>query len=287
MTAINGKTALITGAAGGIGLGIAQALAREGAHVVLADIDVPEAEKQAAALRAQGAKAIALRLDVTDQAAWASAKTEIEGAFGPVRILCNNAGVFTGAGPLETIDLKLWHWMFSVNLDSHLYAIQTFLPEMRASGEAAHIVNTVSMAGVFAAAFGGAYSASKFAALGLAETLRQEVKGSKIRVSVVCPGFVSTRLAYTSLVQKPGGHKDSDDAATEAFDAALQLGMTPEKIGNRTAQGIKANEFYIFTHGSYRPVVAEIARQQLDAFSRPADPNHHEEVAHLVAALQD
>ncbi len=265
---IRDKTALITGSAGGIGLGIAKALAREGARVVIADIDAAEAEKAAAGLRAGGAQALALSFDVADPAAWPQAKARVEQAFGPVRILCNNAGVFTAGGPVEAIDPQTWRWLFGINLDAHLHALRTFVPEMRASGEAAHIVNTVSMAGLLATAQAGAYTASKFAALALAQCLRAELEGSRIGISVLCPGYVATRLVATSRQHMPGDAPDEAEVA--AFAAALAKGSPPDEVGGSVVGAIKSGAFYIFTHPEFRGVVEEIQREQMAAFDRAA-----------------
>jgi NAD(P)-dependent dehydrogenase (short-subunit alcohol dehydrogenase family) len=147
-------------------------------------------------------------IDAADPAAWARAKEQVEQAFGPVRILCNNAGVFAAGGPVENIDPQTWRWLFGINLDAHLHVLRTFLPEMRAGGEEAHIVNTVSMAGLLATAHTAAYSASKFAALALAQSLRSELESSRTGICVLCPGYVSTRLlAAASARFQPRCHQ--------------------------------------------------------------------------------
>lgn len=284
MIELKGKTAFITGAAGGIGLGIAQALTREGAAVVLADIDGVEVEKAAATLRDQGAKALALHFDATDPAAWEDAKAQAERTFGPVRILCSNTGAFGASGPVESIEPKLWRWLFAINTDAHLHAARTFLPELKASGDEAHIVNTISMAGIFAAPMAGAYNATKFAALGLSMTLRNELIGTKIGVSVLCPGYVATRLAKTSLLNQPR-EQPADAAATEAFASALRQGMPPGRIGPRVVEAIKANEFYIFPHQSYRPVVEAVHRRQLASFNHQADPVDQDDISALLSII--
>lgn len=284
MIELKEKTAFVTGAASGIGLGIAHALAREGVRVVLADLDGKEAENAAAALRNRGTKAIALSFDASDPVAWADAKERAERTLGPVRILCSNAGAFGATGPVESIDTQLWRWLFSVNTDSHLYAAQTFLPEMKASGEEAHIVNTVSMAGIFAAPQAGAYNASKFAALGISMTMRHELANTKVGVSVLCPGYVATRLARTSLSHQP--LRADDTAAAEAFDAILQQGMPPEIVGQCAVNAIKANEFFVFTHQSYRPLVDALTRRQLASFGRPAEPSDNDDISSLLTLVE-
>jgi NAD(P)-dependent dehydrogenase (short-subunit alcohol dehydrogenase family) len=277
MQEFKNKVVFITGAAGGIGLGMAKAFAAAGALIALIDLDKQKAFESAELLRRTGAVVLPLSFDVTDMAAWPQAKAEVERALGPVSILCNNAGVFRPDGLVEDIDMALWHWMFRVNLDAHIYGVKTFLPDMKARGEPGHIVNTASMAGLFAAPGAVSYTASKFAAIALAHSLRDELRGTKIGISVLCPGYVATRLAETSQQHQPAESKTD----MEAFAAALREGMDPDKIGEHVVEAVKANEFYILTHPEYRPVLEAIVNEQLGAFGPSADPGHHEDVSAL------
>ncbi len=147
MTDVAGKTAFVTGGASGLGLATARALADRGARLVLADIDGAGAEAAAESLRAAGAEAMGLQLDVTDEASWADAGAAAQ-AFGPVRILFSNAGVGGGSGPVEDYDTDVWRWNYAVNAHAHLYACRTFLGAMKASGEASHLIITSSMVAI-------------------------------------------------------------------------------------------------------------------------------------------
>jgi NAD(P)-dependent dehydrogenase (short-subunit alcohol dehydrogenase family) len=277
MQEFENKVAFITGAAGGIGLGMAKAFARAGAMIALVDIDEQKALESAEMLRGNGAVVLPLRFDVTDAAAWPDAKAQVERDLGPVSILCNNAGVFRPDGLVEDIDMALWRWMFSVNLDAQIHGVKTFLPGMKARGEPGHIINTASMAGLFAAPGAVSYTASKFAAVALAHSLRDELRDTKIGVSVLCPGYVATRLAETSQQHQPAAGK-TDMAA---FAAALREGMNPDKIGEYVVAAVRAGAFYILTHPEYLPVLAGIVNEQLAAFGSSADPDHHEDVSAL------
>lgn len=281
MEAIRGAVALVTGAANGIGLAIAEALADEGAAVMLTDIDGDGAEARAAALRARGVQAEAMALDVTDPAAWEAVRDGVTSRLGPVRILVNNAGVFAGAGPVERIDPAVWRWMFAVNVDAHLHALRSILPGMKAAALPCHIVNTVSLAGLVAIPGTGIYNASKFAALGLAETLRFELQGTQIGITVLCPGMVATELAKTSHTHRPAGTRE-DEAARDAMATALSRGMPAAAIGRRVVQAIKADEFYVITHRDYKPVLQRIGNNRAAACDRPADAAYRENMDMLT-----
>ena len=180
MTDVAGKTAFITGGASGLGLATAKALAAKGAAVILADIDGAGAEQAADDLRREGADALGLQLDVTSEDSWAAAGERAR-EFGPVRILFSNAGVGGGSGPFEQYDTDVWRWNYAVNAHAHLYACRTFLGDMKASGEPSHLVITSSMVAIVPPPISVAYISSKYATLGVAMALRNELAEADIR----------------------------------------------------------------------------------------------------------
>ena len=199
MEQLEGKVAVITGGGSGIGQGMAQACADVGMRVVIADIEEDAAERVANELRERGAEAIAVRTDVTDRAALDELADAAYEAFGAVHLLCNNAGVIS-VGEIASTTPEDWQWLFGVNVFGVVHGIQAFVPRMReqiaASGGEAHIVNTGSMSSISAtrAVQVGVYCATKHAVLGLSETLRNELEGDGIGVSILCPGGVATQL---------------------------------------------------------------------------------------------
>lgn len=254
MERIKGRTAFITGAASGIGLAIAQALAEQGARIVLADID---GDRLARLVERLGDNAMAVRLDVVDRQAWADAKQAVEVRFGPVDILVNNAGIGPDGRALADMDPASFDRLVAIKLTGTFNGIHCFAAGMRDRGDG-HIVNTASMAGLITSARLGAYTASKFAVVGLSEVLRAEMADHGVGVSVLCPGLIATRLGETT--EKAGSERIAlrNSQAAEGLDAAL--------VGPMVVAGIRANRAHIVTHGDYRSHVAARMARVLSAF---------------------
>lgn len=285
MTQIHDKTAFVTGGASGLGLAMATALAKEGARVILADCDRAGAERAAAALRNAGVDAIGLELDVTDEAAWARAGEEAR-AFGPVRLLVSNAGVGGGAGSFETYDTEVWRWNYAVNAHAHLYACRTFLGEMKASGEASHLVITSSMVAIVPPPISVAYISSKYATLGIAMALRNELGPSCVGVSVLMPGMSATRIVETTRDLRPVEQETDDAAATShAMQGVLAGGMSPDKVGARVVEAIERDDYWIFTHPEWKSMAELVTRDMLSSFGPSADPSYRgDDIDGLIAA---
>ena len=193
-----GESAFVTGAASGIGLGIARALVAAGAKVAVVDRDGERLIDVVQELNAKGGDgtAIAIQMDVGDPDRWESAADEAEAAIGPISILVSNAGV-SGGTKLENTTVDVWRWILNVNLESQFFGIHTFVPRFRSRGGRAHVMMTNSMAGLAPMSDCGAYAASKWGGLGMSLVLREELRGSDIGVSVLFPGSVATRLVTT------------------------------------------------------------------------------------------
>lgn len=263
-----GKIALVTGAAHGIGLGICRALARQGASVAMADIAADALEQARAGLAACGAEVAAIPLNVSDVAAVERAAAEIEARFGKLHILVNNAGVAAPPKPVSTITLDEWAWLIGVNLYGVIHGIRAFLPMIRRHGEGGHIVNTASIAGfqVRPGRGTGGYAATKFAVVALSELLSQELAGSGIGVSVLCPAAVNTTI-YQSARRRPqrfGG--PFEPPAKGPNQISLEAGLPPDAVGERVAQAIRDEELFIFTHEEPRAWLEERHRRVLAAF---------------------
>jgi len=246
------KAAFVTGAGNGIGRGIANGLAREGVAVALADIDDEAAAKARDEIEAAGGRAIALACDVTDEAAMSHAADVASDALGPIQLLVNNAGAFA-ASPLEQTQRRDWEWLLEVNVLGVVNGLHTFLPRMRAHGQPAHIVNTASVSGHIPALNLSIYTASKFAVVGLSEVLRLELAETPIGVSVLCPGIVKTELLDTSRRHRAERHGGSDAGTGIEMGAVVDRGTDPALIGDQVVAGLKADDFYIFTHPGVRP----------------------------------
>jgi len=285
MTDVAGKTAFVTGGASGLGLATARALADRGARLVLADIDGAGAEAAAESLRAAGAEAMGLRLDVTDEASWADAGAAAQ-AFGPVRILFSNAGVGGGSGPFEDYDTDVWRWNYAVNAHAHLYACRTFLGAMKASDEASHFVITSSMVAIVPPPISVAYISSKYATLGIAMALRNELAGTCVDISVLMPGMSATRIVETTRDLRPAQVEVGRAAATsQAMQGVLAGGMDPAKIGARVVRAIEHGDYWIFTHPEWKAMAELVTRDMLTAFGESADPDYKgDDIDGLIAA---
>lgn len=258
ITDFRGKTAFVTGGAGGIGLSMARAFGRAGMNVVLADIDEKAAKASAERLVSEQIKAIPVRCDVTERAGVRAAALEALAAFGKIHVVCNNAGVATG-GPIGTVPEKDWDWIIDVNLKGVVYGVETFVPLIRSHGEGGHIVNTASMAGMVSPPGMEPYCATKFAVVAITEGWAAQLAPEGIGLSVLCPGFVRTRIHESGRVRqdKYGGVGEVDapgNGPSEAAQAVLS-GIDPDVVGQRVLEAIKAGDIYIFTHPNMRQFV--------------------------------
>jgi len=285
MKDIKGATAFITGGGSGIGLATARALAARGARLILADIDGPGVEAAAADLRQGGAEVIGIQLNVAEEEQWARA-AEAATAFGEVRILFSNAGVGGGSGKFETYDTDVWRWAYAVNAHAHLYACRTFLGAMKAMGKPCHLAITSSMVGIVPPPISVAYISSKFATLGIAMGLRNELADTDVGISVLCPGMSATNIVATTQKLRPGAGEQGAAAATAgAMSNVLAAGMSPAKIGQRVVRAIERDEFYIFTHPEWKRLAEPQIAEMLAAFGESADPDYAgDDIESLVAA---
>jgi NAD(P)-dependent dehydrogenase (short-subunit alcohol dehydrogenase family) len=258
MRELAGKTAFVTGGASGIGLALGRAFAEAGMKVMLADI---EAEPLAAAVKSLhnvGPDVRGIRCDVTDPASVEDAAKASYQAFGNVHVVCNNAGV-AGSGGIDNISLESWRWVLDVNLIGVLHGIRSFLPHIRAHGEGGHFVNTASMAGMTGGLGFSAYTASKFAVVGMSEGLAMQLKPHGIGVSVLCPGYVRTRIGQSgrNRPKRYGPALAPDPASPAAALVAqiaerLQAGLDPAAVAASVLAAIRADQLYIFTHPEMR-----------------------------------
>jgi NAD(P)-dependent dehydrogenase (short-subunit alcohol dehydrogenase family) len=264
MEHVRGKTAFITGGARGIGLGIARAFAGAGLNLGLADID-----EHSLALAKRELSSLTLvetfLLDVRDRTAYSRVADEMESRLGLISILCNNAGV-GGEPHVSRLTFADWDWIMGVNLNGVMNGIQTFLPRMLERGEEAHIVNTGSGAGLAATPSGLSYTTSKFAVIGLSEFLRPVLEPSRIGVSVLCPGPVSTNLILNSRASQPSQSWTPEETMTWETIAALQAaGMNPDVVGEMVLAAIKTNQLYIHTDRIMAEMIAARTKALLDA----------------------
>ena len=260
MTKFTGKTAVISGGAEGIGLSIAKALGEQKMNIVLTDIDAANLQKAAAELETSGIPVLAAVLDVADEAQWQSVSEQAIERFGKIHMVVNNAGVGGGSGPIESQEKQAWQWAIDVNLMGVVYGAKVMLPLIKEHNEGGWIVNVASMAGMGGLPYGGAYNATKAAVVALSESWAEELKSKGIRVSVLCPAFVQTRI-YDSERNRPAQYKsetatqDEDNNFSKISEQMVKNGIDVSIVGKRVVEALIDGEMYIFTHPNYRPVV--------------------------------
>lgn len=274
MDQFEGRVAVITGAASGIGKGIARTAAREGMRVVLADVETRALEAAAAEVVELGAEVLAVPTDVTDPDAVEALAAAAYDRFGAVHLLCNNAGVFQ-AGVIWERTRADWEWVMGVNFWGVLHGIQAFVPKMLAGGEPGHVVNTSSVAGITTVAYSGPYVVSKFACAALTECLAHDFRaqGSEIGVSCLVPGAVATGIARSgrnrSAVSGAGEPPSEAQAPDHAFveqalaDMIAEKGREPDEAGEIVFAGIRAGHFWITTMDDLDPLLRERSEAML------------------------
>jgi NAD(P)-dependent dehydrogenase (short-subunit alcohol dehydrogenase family) len=267
--ALEGRVAVVTGAAAGIGAGMARAFTEERMRVVLADVEEAPAAALARELRAAGGEALAVRADVTRPDDLEALAERTLAAFGAVHLLCNNAGVCQG-GPLWEMTPGDWRWLLGVNLEGVVNGCRAFVPRLLAQGGAAHIVNTASIGGFVSGGLLGMYSATKYAVVGYTESLAQELEPRGIGVSVLCPGWTNTRLG--DAARNRPAELGSAPAKLDVIVPGMASGMDPLQVGRHVVRGVRENALYIFTHPEFRPLLEQRFERVLAALERSAEP---------------
>lgn len=284
MQDVKGKTAFVTGGASGIGLGMVKAFLGAGMNVVIADVN----DKALDDARALGPNALPLKMNVTDPAAWESAAGNAEAAFGPVDLLCNNAGVVQGRGggaegaTILDVSNEMWKFVTSINLDGVFYGVKTFAARMIARKQGGHIVNTASIAGLLATPGLGAYIASKFGVVGLSEALRAELAPHRIGVSILCPGSVASNLNANTDAIRAAMIGAAGAPSQAALGSASSKHMEPDAVGEFVLRAVRANDFYILTHPGYRDLLERRFATIRSALGEPAQAGYVDEPANLT-----
>jgi NAD(P)-dependent dehydrogenase (short-subunit alcohol dehydrogenase family) len=260
-----GKVAVVTGGASGIGFGMALNFARAGAKVVIADVEIEAAHASAERLREGGAEVLAIATDVTNPASLEVLAERTFADLGAAHVICNNAGVCVESSIAEGSDAD-WRWMLDVNLEGIRNGVRAFVPRLRRQGQGGHIVNTASLSGLLPAGFLGIYTTTKFAVVGLTESLRQELAPEGIGVSLLLPAAAKTNLG-SSQRNRPE-RLGSNSAAMQSLAATLEAGQDPIEIGELVVAGILANEPYIFPDGSLVEVLRAQLTGMVDAMER-------------------
>jgi len=263
MKDLNGRVAVVTGAASGIGKATATRLAEEGMKVVLSDIEEAALEKAVRELKDRNFEVIGVPTDVSRNEAIEALAEETMSTFGAVNVVHNNAGVVV-SGPIEELSLSDWEWVLGVDLWSVIYGVRTFLPLIKETGDG-HIVNTASTAGLQASGSIAPYNVAKFGVVALTETLRVELDEANcgVSASVLCPGAINTQIVMSKRNRDPESAKDHKSSVQEeAFEknaGALlaQQGKDPSEVAGMIVNAILKDEFWILTHEDWKTVLQE------------------------------
>jgi NAD(P)-dependent dehydrogenase (short-subunit alcohol dehydrogenase family) len=288
MKNVEGKVAVVTGAASGIGRGMAEAFVAAGMKVVLSDIERSALDETTRALREAGADVHPVLTDVSIQEQVDALAQEALRAYGAVHVLCNNAGVGTREGDEQgpgswRMSLADWTWVVGVNLMGVVHGIRSFLPIMIEQDAEAHVVNTASLAGLVSGGSGTSYTATKFAVVGLSENLYLELqtRNLKPKVSVLCPGLVDTnvlnaprnRPARFGTPATPRSPTAAEQMMRDWFAEQLKKGLPPRTVGERVLEAIREERFYVLTHPEHNALIDQRVKNLLsDRSPQPFPP---------------
>lgn len=286
MTQVSGKVAFITGGGSGVGLGQAKVFAEAGCRIAIADIRQDHLDEAMGYFAAVDAEVMPVHLDITDREAYAKAADAVEARLGPVQLLFNTAGVSI-FGPLQKATVEDWQWQLDVNLWGVINGLQTFLPRMLARGDEGHIVNTASMSAFIALPGTGIYCATKMALRGLTECLHMDLKDTRVRVSLLCPGAVNTNI-HESVLSRPKhlaktGYYGADPEVFARLKKIIEVGMAPERLAGYVLDGVQNDELYILPYPEFRETLEEIHARVMASLALPEDdPEYEKRVAHGV-----
>jgi NAD(P)-dependent dehydrogenase (short-subunit alcohol dehydrogenase family) len=258
MEELQGKVAVITGGASGIGRAVAEAAAAAGMKLVLADIEEAKLKETDAALSSSGAEVPSVPTDVSDGSSVEELRDKALARFGAVHLVHNNAGVAVG-GPLWTVSEADWNWILGVNLWGVIHGIRAFVPVLLEQGEG-HVVNTASLAGLTSPGMLGPYNVTKHSVVTMSETLYRDLNlvGSRVGVSVLCPGFVRTGIAESDRNRPAWAPAVSPPPGLDLQGVVRDLvagGIDPAVVAQKVLFAVRVNRFYILTHDDTRAMV--------------------------------
>lgn len=278
MDQLEGKTAVVTGAASGIGLGMTEALTARGMRVVMADIQDGPLAEQAARLSRENKQVLPKVTDVSRQDEIDALLEAAVSTFGNVHVLCNNAGVGGAQGPIWETPKADWDWVMGINTNGVMHGLRAFVPHMLDHGEPAHVVNTSSIAGMMTGA-GNVYGVSKHAVTRISEGLYFDLqeRNANIGVTCLCPGIINTNIVR-GILKRPGAEPAPPPSDPDIAERRSQFrqyfaeqGMDPITVGELVVNAIVTSQFYLFTQGEFAPAIKS-RFDQINAAANPVSP---------------
>jgi NAD(P)-dependent dehydrogenase (short-subunit alcohol dehydrogenase family) len=268
---LNGKVAVVTGAASGIGLALTERFLGAGMRVVMADVEEPKLVEVASGLQKKGGEVLAVLTDVTNPDDVKALADQAVGQYGAIHVVCNNAGV-APAGPMLATTPRDWQWTVGVNVLGVAYGVTTFAALLIEQGEG-HIVNTASEAGLVTTDMLGMYCATKHAVVGLSEALYRELESTPVGVSVLCPNLVNTGIFHSERNRPYGTELSAAENATIAplREAIAAAGIPPSQVADDVLDAVQNDRFWIFTHPTTVPS-ALVRFEDLKAGRNPTNP---------------
>lgn len=269
MDAFRDRVAVVTGGAAGIGRAMARAFADRGAHLVLADIDESALADARSEFEGRGTRVLTVVTDVRERESVFALAAAVTQEFERVHIVCNNAGI-APFGSSVGADPKDWDVTMAINFWGVVHGIDAFVPKILAHGEGGHVVNTASMAGLTGMLGLGMYCASKFAVVGLTESLYRELRSRDVGVSILCPMIVATGIGENSQRMLAGAAPNAEDVKGSAPNLLQGNVISPEFVANRVTRAIERKDLYIFTHPEQREILKRRAARQDEMFADDA-----------------
>jgi len=286
MQEFQGKVAVVTGAASGIGLAVTERFVAEGMKVVMADVEKGNLDREVSRISSDGGDVLGVICDVRDPGAVQDLADRTLSHYGGVHVVFNNAGV-APAGPMLETTPSDWKWIVDVNLLGVAYGVTTFGPIFAEQGEG-HIINTASEAGHVSSAVLGMYTATKHAVVGLSESLFRELEGTGVSVHCLCPNLVNTGIFHSERNRDDGEEMTPAQTATIAplREAIVEMGITPAQVAGDIVEAMRQDRFWIFTH-EITTGALKVRHADIEAGRNPTNPYADIEGLDEITTLSD
>lgn len=286
MQEFQGKVAVVTGAASGIGLAVTERFVAEGMKVVMADVEKGNLDREVSRISSDGGDVLGVICDVRDPDAVQDLADRTLSHYGGVHVVFNNAGV-APAGPMLETTPSDWKWIVDVNLLGVAYGVTTFGPILAEQGEG-HIINTASEAGHVSSAVLGMYTATKHAVVGLSESLFRELEDTAVSVHCLCPNLVNTGIFHSERNRDDGEEMTPAQTATIAplREAIVEMGITPEQVAGDIVEAMRQDRFWIFTH-EVTTGALKVRHADIEAGRNPTNPYVDIEGLDEITTLSD